>query len=250
MRSKTELYDSLLRLQTELSYYDEIALLKKINIDTINTVLDYGCGNGYFTRKLEKDFQFKKIYFCDTDEQILNCIPTRKKYIKICQDYKTVSLPEKADLVILRHISSYITDRNEFFKWLKDNTNENAIILLIDAFDENLLIEPKMPNFNKGLDCFYETVKQKGGERDLFEIVSNELSVYTFKLIDSIKIIVSSDKPNLKEKLFVYMNLVAELDNGLPLSEKIREELMQWVTSEDAYMQYGLFVSIYKRGEK
>ena len=42
------------------------------------------------------------------------------------------------------------------------------------------------------------------------------------------------------------MNLVAELDNGLPLSELIREELMQWVTNSDSYLQYGLFVSLFQ----
>ena len=42
------------------------------------------------------------------------------------------------------------------------------------------------------------------------------------------------------------MNLVAELDNGLPLSEAIREELMQWVTNPDSYLQYGLFASLFQ----
>lgn len=247
MRTKTELYNDLLKIQTELSFHNEITILKKANTKNIKTVLDYGCGNGYFIKKLDEKMNFDKIYCCDINDKILNCTPSNNKYIKLCGDYNNISLPEKVDLVVLRHLSSYLSDRTSFFKWINSNTTENALILLIDAFDENLLIEPIMPYFQKGLDSFYESVKNSGGTRNIFDLITKELSVEKFDLIDTIKIVVDSNTPNLKEKLFVYMSLVAELDNGLPLDEHIREELMQWVTNDNSYMQYGLFSSLYRR---
>lgn len=118
--------------------------------------------------------------------------------------------------------------------------------MLVDAFDENLLIEPYMPHFQKGLDTFYDKVKSEGGNRDLFGTIKSELESIGYTHKDSLKIVVNSKMDNYKERLFVYMNLVAELDNGLPLSEDIREELMTWVTDNRSYLQYVLFASVFE----
>ena len=244
MRTRTQLYNSLLKYQVDLSFGTEISLLKHSNWNDSNIVLDYGCGNAYFSYCLSKKYPSKNFYCCDKDPDILKAGLYTDKMHMICGEFPNVELPKKIDFFLIRHLTSYLNDRTAFFEWIKEHAAKNASILLIDAYDENLIIEPFMPNFQKGLDSFYEKVEKSGGERSLLDTIKGELKNQEFEQIDELKIVVNSEESLKKEKLFIYMNLVAELDNGLPLSEEIREELMQWVTNPHSYVQYGLFVSL------
>lgn len=246
MRTRDELYNSLLKLQVDLSFSNEVSVLKKIDMDRVKNILDYGCGNGYFSKQLSLKYPNRNFYCCDRNAEILKFAKPFKGITFLSGEYPSITFPVKMDMVVLRHLTSYLSDRKNFFDWIRNNCNDGAYLLLIDAYDENLLIEPTLPEFNKGLEKFYSSVDNMGGDRDIFSDTKHELADLGYTLIDSLKIIVNSDTPNLKEKIFVYMNLVAELDNGLPLSEGIREELMDWVTNESSYMQYGLFASVFK----
>lgn len=246
MRTRAQLYDSLLKFQVDLSFETETSILKQSKWKSAKTVLDYGCGNGYFSYRLAINNPEKTYYCCDRDSDILENSVYLKKLNVIKGEYPNVELCDKIDFFIIRHLTSYLNDRDSFFSWIRENASENASILLIDAFDENFLIEPIMPQFQKGLDQFYEKVELDGGERNLFSVIVDELKMVDFELCNELKVVVNSEQPLKKEKLFIYMNLVAELDNGLPLSEAIREELMQWVTDPKSFLQYGLFVSLFE----
>jgi SAM-dependent methyltransferase len=246
MRARHQVFNSLLKLQADFSFQPETSLLDKSIWAKTRTVLDYGCGNGYFSQLLSEKHPEMKFYCCDRDKDILSYIPIGKQFIPIQGEYQTINLPEKIDFFVVRHLISYLHNRAGFFNWLHKCASENASLLLIDAFDENLVIEPYMENFQKGLDKFQEEVKSAGGNRDLFGVITEELENACFYHEKTEKIIVCSSEANMKEKLFVYMNLVAELDNGLPLSELIREELMDWVTNDKSYLQYGLFAALFK----
>jgi len=247
MRTKDFLYNSLLKIQAELSYPIETSLLRKTNWKQAKNILDYGCGNAYFSKLLARDYPDKTYYCCDRNEKILAFAEQRPNVHVCCGEYPEIKFEPDFDFFLVRHLTSYLNDRKAFFSWINDISTENAGILLIDAFDENLVIEPLMPNFQVGLDKFYKQVGESGGNRNLLGSIIDELDELDFVHQDTLKIVVNSQMPNQKEKLFVYMNLVAELDNGLPLSEDIREELMTWVTDETSYLQYGLFASVFEK---
>lgn len=246
MRTRTELYDSLLKYQVDLSFGTEIAILKHSNWDDASTVLDYGCGNAYFSYRLSQKYPNKIFYCCDRDGDILKVGQRTDHMNLVCGEFPTVKIPNNIGFFIIRHLTSYLSDRKQFFSWIKEHAAQDASILLIDAYDENLIIEPYMPNFQRGLDTFYEKVDKDGGQRSLHDIIKEEMEDQGFKYCDELKIVVNSEQTLKKEKLFIYMNLVAELDNGLPLSEAIREELMQWVINPKSYLQYGLFASVFQ----
>lgn len=246
MRTRTELYNSLLKYQVDLSFGTEIAVLKHSNWSDASTVLDYGCGNAYFSYCLSLKYPNKTFYCCDRDGDILEVGQRTDHMNLVCGEFPTVKIPNNIDFFIIRHLTSYLSNRKQFFSWIKEHAAQDASILLIDAYDENLIIEPYMPNFQRGLDTFYEKVDKDGGQRSLHDIIKGELENQGFKYCDELKIVVNSEQTLKKEKLFIYMNLVAELDNGLPLSEAIREELMQWVTNPNSYLQYGLFASVFQ----
>lgn len=246
MRTRAELYDSLLKYQVELSFGIETSLLKHSKWSEAKNVLDYGCGNAYFSYCLSQDYPEKHFYCCDRDAEILKLASKTNSIELICGSFPEIEIPNNIDFFIIRHLASYLPDRRAFFKWLKDHASPNASILLIDAYDAEFMLEPFMPNFQHGLDSFYDKVDEEGGQRDLFDDIKEELFESGFGCKKLRTIVVNSEEPLKKEKLFIYMNLVAELDNGLPLSEKIREELMQWVTNPKSFLQYGLFASLFE----
>ena len=246
MRSRAQLYDSLLKYQVELSFGTETSLLKHSRWLEAKSVLDYGCGNAFFSYCLSKKNPDKLFYCCDCDKDILSVAEQTEQMNLICGSFPNVDIPNNIDFFVIRHLTSYLPDRKLFFKWLKEHASPTASLLLIDAYDNDLIIEPHMPHFQHGLDSFYDKVDEDGGQRDLFSNIRDELAEFGFVCKKDRKIVINSDEMFKKEKLFVYMNLVAELDNGLPLSENIREELMQWVTNPESFLQYGLFASLYE----
>lgn len=246
MRSRTQLYDSLLKYQVELSYGTETSMLKQSRWLHAKSVLDYGCGNAFFSYCLSKENPDKVFYCCDCDKDILSIANQTSQMHLIRGSYPSVDIPNNIDFFIVRHLTSYLSDRKTFFKWIKEHASPTASILLIDAYDDDLIIEPYMPHFQHGLDSFYDKVNEDGGQRDIFADIRSELAEVGFICKNERKIVINSAEMIKKEKLFVYMNLVAELDNGLPLSEKIREELMQWITNPKSFLQYGLFACVYE----
>lgn len=243
-RERAYTYNEFLKLQTDLSYGLEHPLFQHDTWKNAKNVLDYGCGNGAYSLMLSKDYKNKKYQCVDIDENIIHYakeLLSEPVFSVFNGDHNSLIVKSKFDFVILRHLTSYLSNRESFFNWIANNTSKNAAILIIDADDENMIITPELPFFTKGLDDFVEDLKEVGGQRDLREDIINECKAVGFDIQYSNRIIVNSKLPNYKEKLFLYMMLVAELDFGSPVPDKVKEELYSWAIDPDSYVQYGLF---------
>ncbi len=246
MISREDIYDSILKYQVDFSMEQEITILKDTNWSNSKKVLDYGCGNGYYLSKLADKYPDKTFWGCDKNPEILKKVKVQSNTTFLCGEYPSLNIPDDIDFFIVRYLTSYLPDRIEFFKWIKEHSSGHASILLVDAFDDELTVKPYLPMFMKGQDAFIDSVNEGGGCRDLIKTCTQELSQLGFSLIDTKSIVVNSSAPYIKEKIFAYMCLIAEIDNGSVISSELADELIRWLIDPDAFLQYGSFVSLYQ----
>lgn len=249
MRDRTTIYDHLLRVQAELSFGLEQIFFQSRAWQTAKHVVDLGCGNAAFTKMLADENPEKIFTALEINEDLAALISKRYRDFPAIEPVHGTytDLPESFnfDFLLLRHTTSYLTNRRDLFKWVSQHSSEGAAVLIIDADDDNFYLRPRLPIFSKGLEKFRETVDEAGGQRDVRKDINNELAEFGFKNVSTQRIVVHSALPNIKEKMYVYMCLVAEWDNGSPLLPDLAEELFSWVVDRNSYVQYGLFGSLF-----
>jgi len=245
-RSIEEVYDALLKYQVDFSFGEEVSILKQSRWDSAKTVLDYGCGNAYYTYKLASLYPDKEYICCDRNKAILSKARTLKNMSLLCGEYPKVSVSNDIDFFIIRYLTSYLSDRVSFFRWIREHASNQASIMIVDAKDDELIVEPDMPNFMRGQDAFLQSVSDSGGCRDIMTEIRDELKEFGFACKKERHIVVNSYEPFDREKIFVYMNLVAEMDNGCVIPEDVRSELMCWISNPNSFLQYGTFVSLFE----
>lgn len=251
MKRDPSVYDHFLRIQTELSWGLEQVLYRRYEswVNAKN-VLDFGCGNGYHTMALEAANRDKFFTGVEIDPELAAIARTRVQGTNtaiVTGSYKDLPEDFRFDFLILRHVVSYLSDRPSFWEWVSAHASPRAGILVIDAADNHFYVEPDLPVFLEELRKFYSAVNEEG-QRDITGVIRGELEKVGFGFVTTQQIVVNSEIPSTKEKVYLYMYLATELDAGSPLPPEVIEELRDWVLDPHSYIQWGLFGVLFDRG--
>ena len=104
------------------------------------TVLDVGCGPGFFSIEIAKMVGNKgKVYSADLQEGMLQRLSHKikgtdlEKRINLVKcDSDKINAPGKADFILAVYIVHEVPDKKGFFKQLKDILNEKGQVLLVE----------------------------------------------------------------------------------------------------------------------
>lgn len=253
MRTRTVVYNDLLNIQAKISFALELPLFQSELWDNAQLVLDYGCGNAAFASRLLEFFPDKHFICVERDADLADL--AKKQYecshlTVVTGSYDSIKDKNKYDFVLLRHLTSYLPDRRGFCEWVSEHTTDTAGVLVIDADDEHYFVKPSLPLYSGGIDKFRKNVDAEGGKRNVRKEIETEWGDQGFNLINSERIIVNSEITNIKELMYIYMCLIAELDYGSPLPPELYEELLTWSLNPKSYIQYGLFGTFFARNYK
>jgi len=255
-RQWESVYNDLLRYQTELSFDLEQGFFCASDAwYNAKNVLDFGSGNAYYSKKLANHYPEKK-FFCIDKNPKLNKIAKKdssSNQVKIIsgsldQLEKMVDI----DFVFTRHTLSYLSDqeRERFFTWFVKKTNKKSALLVIDADDDAFFVYPPLPLLEGGNKKFQEELKKTGGNRSLLEKIGREWKKPGLLNKWARPLVVHSALSGRKYLMGMFMKAVAEIDHGSPLPEAVREEIDGWEKNHMSYLQYGLFGSLFQKGEK
>lgn len=89
--------------------YEDIIGFISDNIESIESIVDVGCGGGYLAIKLSLLFPNLKITVIDSDNKLLSSIES-PKITKIYGTIPGISLEEKFDFVIAKDVIEHIPD--------------------------------------------------------------------------------------------------------------------------------------------
>jgi ubiquinone/menaquinone biosynthesis C-methylase UbiE len=123
------------------------------------TVLDYGCGNGYFSIPLAKLVgNSGQVYSVDIQQEMLDKLEIKKASLGISNitminvGNEKLNLPFLLDFAIAVYVVHEIPDKTNFFKDIYDKLKPNGQLLIIEP---DFIVSRR--NFNKTLEIAKQT---------------------------------------------------------------------------------------------
>jgi len=124
------------------------------------TVLDYGCGNGYFSIPLSKMVDYSgKVFAVDIQKEMLDKLTVRLQALNISnitaiqRGSEKLNLPELVDFAIAVYVVHEIPDQTGFFREIFELLNPDGKLLIMEP---DFIVSKR--KFNKTI----EVAKQVG----------------------------------------------------------------------------------------
>lgn len=251
MRAKHIIYDDVLRFQTDLSFDLEKSFYRMSSRwYEAAQVLDYGAGNAYYTSQLAQAYPDKKFTCVERDQDIAGIA---ERWIEpydidmIVGSFEDIAPNTNFDFAILRHVTSYLSNKKHFFEWIASNTTPEAGLLLIDADDTAFYVNPRLPFLESGNEKLKDKIREEGGDRNVLLQKQQDLESLGFKQIWTRTMPVHSDIDGRKYLMYMFMRSIAELDHGSPIPRNVWDELDAWSLSPDSFLQYGVIASYFQK---
>ncbi|HBJ07557.1 MAG TPA: malonyl-[acyl-carrier protein] O-methyltransferase BioC [Coprobacter fastidiosus] len=135
----------------------------------VSSILEIGCGTGFFTRLLHSHFSSATITANDLCPEVVNYIPDDIKFIS--GDMETIDFPDKYDLIAGSSAIQWLEDFPLFLKKINRSLSDKGFVA-ISTFGEKNLIEIKEVT-NIGLSYFTKS--------DLEHIISSSFQIIKMK---------------------------------------------------------------------
>ena len=106
-------------------------IVKSLNLPDEGEALDFGCGNGVFTRILKQALPDWKIYGCDLSEIAISNANAKIKDCKFMLIDDLMNMNEKFDFVFSHHVLEHIFNIEEVARQIAERTKDGATMLHI-----------------------------------------------------------------------------------------------------------------------
>ncbi|MCW5589380.1 MAG: methyltransferase domain-containing protein [Legionellales bacterium] len=236
-----EAYSKMIELQTEMCFPFEYAFFLNQHLNQVKTILDFGCGNGYFMKKLKSFFPEPHYIGIDHNEAMINYAKKNNNDSKVTFKLGSVdNITEKFDIVILRLVLHQVTDRLAFLTNLISKVDHDIKVIIIDPLDTKFHMYPTSPKFMQRLKDLRAVLTPGNAKRNVYDYINNEMAKLNFKLSDSEDYYIPSLLTSYKE---MYRDYLIATSNMLGFSEEITSEINNWYDNPASFFQMGLSMS-------
>lgn len=238
----TNAYSQMLSIQAKLCFDYEFGFLKSANLHKYNNIISIGCGNGTYLSLVSEGFN-KKCIGIDISEKMISDASkslSKNTYL-VGSAEKLESL--NAEIVILRLIVHQLQDREAFISTIANYTKPGTKIIIIEPYDNNYYINPKIKVFDDHLNKHRKELSQKTAKRNLYDTIDNEMSKYFDCKKTSTYYIPSTIKGNKK----LYKEYMVATANMFNAGDDVHKGIDCWYEDKSSYIQIGLFLKIFER---
>ena len=144
------------------------------------TVLEVGCGAGYYPRNLKKYFDGMQYTGVDISETAINFCKSKSPFNFICTDFLKKSLDKKFDLVFSHALIDHVYDVDLFIEKIIEATNRFAYVTAYRGYFPNL--ERHVMRRNNLEGTYYNDVSTKQLSKKL-EVMGLQEQEYSFSSI-------------------------------------------------------------------
>ena len=146
------------------------------------TVLEVGCGAGYYPRNLKKYFDGMQYTGVDISETAINFCKSKSPFNFICTDFLKKSLDKKFDLVFSHALIDHVYDVDLFIEKIIEATNRFAYVTAYRGYFPNL--ERHVMRRNNLEFTYYNDVstKQLSKKLDVMGLQEQEYSFSSIKV--------------------------------------------------------------------
>jgi ubiquinone/menaquinone biosynthesis C-methylase UbiE len=162
-------WDDVLGLQVDLFLPHELSVLQQFDPwRAARSVLDVGCGNGYYLSKLAPFFPEKSYTGLDISEELAGLarkFRTRPGLSFAAGDFFRLRPQQRVDLVLMRFLVQHLTDFDAILSRSRENLTPEGTLLIIEPELSRSANQPATPLFEELLKTFEEARVGQGTMR-------------------------------------------------------------------------------------
>lgn len=154
----TRQWDDLLTLQVDLFLAHEVDLLQSIDSwSAAQSVVDVGCGNGYYLSRLQAMHRDKTCVGIDLSKELIAI--ARQRYTRHDLDYAQMDFLSGEDLpvcdfILLRFVVQHLQDFDLVLKRASRALEDGGGLLILESDLAASVVRPSMPLFSGLLQAF------------------------------------------------------------------------------------------------
>ena len=242
-----DIWDRMQRLQTDFAIAQELSFYyTSLQWQSAMTVLDVGCGNGYYLGKIASRFPEKMYHGIDLSPELVAVAAAESGGRNLsfsCRDLCEVT--ESFDVVLMRLLLQHLDDVPAFLDEAARVTKPKKSAFIIDAHDPVRFFYPEFLEFTKFFAAYSEKERKAGRDRCVENRVRQALaSSTTWQLGGITRLVIPSTIPgNMALFAKTYTLLVDLVEEAGELSydfAAVKEDWQRWSQIPGAYTQVGL----------
>ncbi|MBU0687400.1 MAG: class I SAM-dependent methyltransferase [Candidatus Margulisbacteria bacterium] len=106
-------------------------IIKHLNLPNKGDGLDFGCGNGVFTRVLKQALPNWRIFGCDLSETAINNAKAKSNDCIFISNDEATLINKKFDFIITHHVLEHVFDIENVAKQIAEKTKDSSSMLHI-----------------------------------------------------------------------------------------------------------------------
>lgn len=157
-------WDELLVNQVNLSIASEVsALIGLEQWSRAESVIDVGCGNGYYLSELKTFFPAKKYLGIDMSSELIATATLRHPEIAFqVSDFQTAET-ERADVVVMRFLVQHLGSFRAVLRGASRMLRPGGALIIIEADLDRSIVRPIPPDFLRMLNTYGQVSADAGG---------------------------------------------------------------------------------------
>lgn len=243
-------YDWYLEMQSDLSFGAELAFYYREPWLSARRILDLGCGNGSYLRRLATRFPEKSFVGIDIDEQLLVIAQNAGMPANVelaCASFEDLS--DDFDILTSRLCTIYLNDFRALARWADRHVSHGLIN--IGPHDSLMVLEGELTHYRQLLRRLDELSTSTGGSRNAANHLATALAEVGFRRDWQHDVVVTTEPPYSRAKMYHFMQLTAELLLGATPSAEVQHELFRWFMDPSRpYSQFAHHADAYTRKER
>jgi len=239
-------YDLMLKVQADMAIDQESEIFASEHWRGCNSILDFGCGNGYYLTLLRKYLPSGPLFGYDIDQHFITS--AQKRYGKIAtfsSDFESVKSALIHPIgIIFRLTLHHIPDSTSFLAKILSDLPETRVVFVVNPSDAKFDVNPQLPLF------FGDLARLRAPEQNrvaVHPLVCGVLPQVGFLHRITREFVITAQQPNDRNEMFLYMCATAAMGCNGKLSSATYNELLNWLFAADGRAQYGLVASLFAR---
>lgn len=250
-------WDQLLEAQTDVFFPHEIEhFLSSDKWMTASSVLDVGCGNGYYLSKLKTFFPLKSYTGIDVSPRLVEIASAQDKTGIDFQtaDFFSFESDQKYDVILMRLIVQHMKGIGDLLDKAGRLLVDDGCVVIIEPDPENFANRPQTPMFDELLRAVKSHARaQERNKSDLTHLGQGFDHIPGWRLSGHTRKTVPHTGPFANTRLLQMLNLWIDILEGAgeidyPFDDT-RREIDAWSEDRTAYNQIGIQILVLERDQ-